>query len=1333
MTFQLPTGCSRHSDTSRFAVIRELRARVAYCMLSERRALGRRLRAMEKSLVSSPFCCAAVRRLAKRIDRAVQRAERRRRGLPVPTFPESLPITQARRLIADAFATSQVIIVCGQTASGKSTQLPKMCLSFQRGIYGLIGHTQPRRVAARSVSMRIADELKTPLGQAVGYQVRFSDRLSDKTYIKLMTDGILLAEVEADPRLERYDTIIIDEAHERTLNIDLLLGYLKRLLPKRPDLKLIISSATIDQERFSQYFDGAPLVEISGRGYPVEVRYRPLGVESGGDQRLAAAVSTIVQDVWEENQAPVLGDMLVFLPGERDIRESASILRKWLPSKVEVLPLYARMDTGRQDKIFASHAGRRIVLATNVAETSLTVPNIGYVIDSGLVRINRYSYRTKVQRLPIEPISQASAEQRKGRCGRVGPGVCIRLFSDKELASRPAFTEPEILRTDLGAVILKMKALGLGEMEGFAFLDRPDRRHLKDGYELLREVGALDETGELTSTGRRLARLPLHPRVGRILLDAAEEGCLKEALVVASFLSIDDPRERPLEAREAAIAAHAQFRHAHSDFLGSLALWRFYQEQKETASTRGLRAVCRQHYLSYARMSEWLDVHEQLVEITSDMGLPTSERPAGYSQLHRALLAGFLTRVGVRTEQKDYLGPRSMRFLISPASGTRRSGAKWVMAAELAETTRLYANQVARIRPEWIERAAQHLVKRHYREPHWEPRIQKVLAYEQVTFYGLTVIAGRRTDYGRIDPDLARELFIREALVAGRYDTPAAFFSHNRALLEELTTFEHKSRRVDLVEDDEFIFRFYEDRVPAGICTGQAFERWRAEAERRYPRLLFLTRQNLLRPAAYEVTDETFPDILELNGRRYVLEYRFQPGDPDDGITAVIPVASLMQQMPESFEWLVPGRLVEKIFFLIRSLPKDLRRVLGPASEAARIYAARLVPQSVSLTQALARAIRERIGVAIPAEAWNCERLPEYLLMNFHIVDLDGRVLDAGRDLGRLQRKLSSYARSQFRSFKRADFERTGISKWDFGDLPEQITWGAGAAVCWGYAALSDEFTTVALRAVASKQEAEKVHRAGLRRLFMLELAPTVRHLRRKLPGSRDMCLAYAAVPKSPFHVADHCNRGAASRSLCGSLQDDLLGLVVDRVFLNGEPMLRTETQFRHRQEEGVPRFTVVAQEVNDLVGEILQAYRGILGVRARIPAAGAAEALSDISTQLEYLIYQGFLREIDLGQLRHFPRYLSGLAIRLDRLRRDPRRDALKLKRMGFLWQRCRELLHQQALGLEDPELGKLRWMIEEFRVSLFAQELGTAYPISAKRLIEQWTRVTKSMGHAP
>nr|MBS0020126.1 DUF3418 domain-containing protein [Gammaproteobacteria bacterium] len=695
------------------------------------------------------------------------------------------------------------------------------------------------------------------------------------------------------------------------------------------------------------------------------------------------------------------------------------------------------------------------------------------------------------------------------------------------------------------------------------------------------------------------ARLPLHPRVGTILLGAAQEGCLREALVVASYLSIDDPRERPLAAREAATAAHALFRHERSDFLGSLALWAFYQEQKKTASTRALRRLCRERYLSYTRMSEWLDVHRQLCAIAGEMGLPVNEQPAAYSQLHRALLTGYLTRVGVRTEQNDYLGPRRMRFLISPASGVGRSGARWVMAAELLETSRLYAAEVARIRPEWIERAAQHLVKRHHREPHWEPNSQKVMAYEHVTFYGLTIVANRRTDYGRIDPGVARELFIREALVARRYHTKGAFFSHNQALLEELRRLEHKARRLDLVEEEEFVFRFYDKRIPADICTGPAFERWRDEAEKQHPELLFLTRESLLRPAAHEVTEEAFPDVLELNGQRFPLQYHFQPGNPDDGITVTIPIASLRQQIPESFEWLVPGRLAEKICFLIRALPKDLRRALGPVSNACKISAARLVPQSQPLTQALTRVIREHIGVDVPAEAWNDERLPEHLLMNFRIVDIDGSLLDSGRNLPRLQQKLSGYARMQFGSLTCPEFERTGITRWDFGDLPEQIEWGHGTGVCRGYPALSDERSSVAIRIADARQEADRTHRAGLRRLFMLELAPAFRDLTRNLRGSRGVWLNYPSVPPSPFRSTASCRAPAVSQSLWGSLQEDLIGLVVDEVLLDREPMIRTELQFRQRKEERAPRLMAVAQEVNDLVGEILQAYSDILKARA--------------------------------------------------------------------------------------------------------------------------------------
>ncbi|MGF1612563.1 MAG: ATP-dependent RNA helicase HrpA [Gammaproteobacteria bacterium] len=1326
MTLASREGLSAGKGPDPSTVVRELRSKLPACMLFERRMLRRRLRRLERSGVRDVSWQSASARLQRAIERSAQRAEERRRDLPTPTFPEALPITQARQAIVEALHGSQVVVVCGATGSGKTTQLPKLCLALGRGVQGLIGHTQPRRVAARSVAARIAQELNSPLGQAVGYQVRFSDRVSDGTYLKLMTDGILLAEIESDPRLERYDTLIIDEAHERTLNIDLLLGYMRQLLPKRPDLRLLIASATLDQDRFAQYFDGAAMVAIAGRSYPVEVRYRPRSTEAGPQQGLAVAVVASVEEVWRESEASALGDILVFLPGERDIREAAERLHRRFSSQVEILPLYARLPMAKQDRIFASHGGRRIVLATNVAETSLTVPNIGYVIDSGMARINRYSYRTKVQRLPIEKISRASAEQRKGRCGRVGPGVCIRLYSEDDLAGRPEFTEAEILRTDLGAVILQMKALGLGEAGTFPFLDSPDPRYLKDGYALLREIGALDEAGELTALGRRLARLPLHPRVGRILLEAAEAGCLREALVVASFLSIDDPRERPLDAKDAAIKAHLPFRHERSDFQGALALWAFYQEQKQTVSSGGLRALCRRHYLAYERMCEWLDVHQQLRETVCEMGLVLNDRPATYSQLHRALLSGFLTRVGVRTEHQDYLGPRSIRFRVSSASGMRGVGGKWVVAAELVETTRLYAHRVASLQPEWIERAAEHLVKRSYREPHWEPAAEKVMAYERVTFYGLTLVADRRIHYGSVDPAAAREIFIREALVAGRYATEAAFLEHNLALLKDLRMLEHKSRRLDLLEDEEAIVRFYEKRIPVGTCTGPAFERWRHEVERQSPRWLFLDRERLLRPAAQEVTQAAFPDTLQIEGQRYGLEYRFQPGDPADGMTVTVSVVNLTQLTPEWFEWLVPGRLPEKVFCLLRSLPKDWRRALGPLSDVSQRCAVRLVPQARPLIEALTHDIEEHMGVAIPAQAWNDDRLPEYLRMNFRVVDSDGRVIAGGRDLRRLQRKLSTTAQRAFVSLKRSDLERAGITRWDFGDVPEQVDWLRGATACRGYPALSDRQTTVAIHVVDSRRRADEDHRAGLRRLFLLELAPAVRDLKKALRGLWAMCLSYALAPPSPFAAVDGGEESTAGRSLNDSLQDEVLALIVDRAFLAHNPMIRTESQFRRCQQTGLAHLNGVAQEVHELVGAIFRAYADVRKAQARV---AAADALSDIASQLEHLVFRGFLRRTDWDQLRHLPRYLQALGVRLDRLRREPAKDALKRERMGALWPRCRERVMQcHALGITDPELTRLRWMIEEFRVSLFAQELGTAYPISAKRLAEQWRRVMGS-----
>ncbi|MGA7800572.1 MAG: ATP-dependent RNA helicase HrpA, partial [Gammaproteobacteria bacterium] len=903
------------------------------CMLADRGPFEKRLRALQRRARQGRAVDSGMKELSAAVARSRAVRERRLAALPVPQYPDALPVVLRREEIRSAIAAHQVVIVCGETGSGKTTQLPKICLELGRGVAGMIGHTQPRRIAARSLAARIAEELRSAVGRAVGYKVRFNDRVGQDSFIKVMTDGILLAETQGDRDLSQYDTLIIDEAHERSLNIDFLLGYLKQLLPRRPDLKVIITSATIDPERFSRHFDDAPVIEVSGRTYPVEIRYR--GVEGGTSDTGERDLGQSVVDAVDELARAGSGDVLVFLPGEREIRETAERLRKHHPPHTEILPLYARLSAAQQNRVFQNHRGRRIVLATNVAETSLTVPGIRYVVDTGLARISRYSYRTKVQRLPIEPVSQASADQRAGRCGRVAAGICIRLYGEEDYQARVRYTEPEIRRTNLASVILQMLSLGLGDIERFSFIDPPDSRYVRDGFKLLHELGAVDGRERLTDLGRQLARLPVDPRLGRMLLAARDEHCLEEALVIVSALAVQDPRERPLDQQQAADEKHRLFSDPRSDFLGYLKLWQSYHEQQRHLSQNKLRKWCREHFLSFMRLRDWHDTHRQLKELATGMGMHLNQVAAEYDAVHRALLTGLLGNVAVKTDAREYTGARNLKLTIFPGSALARKGPKWIMAAELLETARRYAHTVAAVEPQWVERLAGGLVKRNYFEPHWEKRAAQVAAFETVSLYGLMLAARRRVNFGPIDPVLSRELFIRGALVQGDYQTKARFFAHNRALIEEIEGLEAKSRRRDLLVDEALLYRFYDERIPAGIYSGSAFERWRREAERARPGLLELTREHLMQHGAQGITQAQFPDHLEIGGLRLALSYHFEPGSDNDGVTATVPLAAVNQLAPEPFEWLVPGLLGEKVTLLIKSLPKGLRRHFVPAPQFA--------------------------------------------------------------------------------------------------------------------------------------------------------------------------------------------------------------------------------------------------------------------------------------------------------------------------------------------------------------------------------------------------------------
>jgi ATP-dependent helicase HrpA len=1241
---------------------------------------------------------------ARRAQRLAQR--------PVPEFDPSLPINARRDDIARALRDNQVLIVCGETGSGKTTQLPKICLELGRGAAGLIGHTQPRRIAARATASRIAQELKSELGKVVGYKIRFTDRVSAESYIKVMTDGILLAETQTDEQLLQYDTLIIDEAHERSLNIDFLLGYVKQLLPKRPDLKLIVTSATLDAQRFSEHFGNAPVIEVSGRLYPIEIRCRPVRNDAGAKDR---DLSDAIVDAVDEACRAGSGDILVFLPGEREIREAAEALRKHHPPGMELLPLYARQSAQEQQRVFQPGRGRRVVLATNVAETSLTVPGIRYVIDTGLARIKRYSVRNKVEQLQVEPIAQSAAKQRTGRCGRVASGVCIRLYEEEDYKRRPAHADPEVLRSSLAGVILRMKSLRLGAVEDFPFLDAPQPRAISDGYQLLAELGAVDEERELTKTGAELARLPVDPRIGRMVVAARDAGSLREVLVIAAVLSVQDPRERPQEAAGSADQAHAKWRDERSEFLAFLKLWQQFDELWLHQSQRKQRDWCRAHFLNYLRMREWRDVHAQLHVLAAEHGWRENERPASFEQIHRALLAGLLGNIGCKAEDDaHYLGARGIKFFPHPGSALAKKAGKWIVAAELMETTRLYGRCLAKIEPEWIEDVGAHLVRRHYYEPHWEKRAAQVAAFERATLYGLVLHVRRRVAFGPLDPRLAREIFIREALVRGEvmedYATRAPFLRYNRKLVAEIEALEHRSRRPDVLVDETLIFAFYDALVPESVCGLRSFDAWRKDAERDQPKLLFLEREQLMRHEAAGITTERFPKALEMHGRCYALDYHFAPGANDDGVTLAIPLATLNQISAARCEWLVPGMLEDKVLQLVKTLPQKTRHRLMPLQAYAADFAGREHDQDQPLVRVLARDIEERVQLKLPLEAVRSENLPVHLSMNFRVIDQHGRVLGQSRSLAELRNRLGAQVEERFAAAEvKADAgagapagEHKGLTGWSFGGLPELMEVNVDGRSAVGFPALVDEGTSVALRIFDTPEKARLAHRGGLRRLFALELKEQLRFLERSLPGLREMALQFAAWG------------GEAE------LKAQLVAASLDRTCM-AEPWPTDAEAFAARKEQARPRIALVAQELARLVAAILSEHRALQKHLAIVKAFPAA--VEDIKNQCAALLAKDFISATPFERLQHFPRYLKAASLRLDKLRADATRDA----RLMNEWQALakpfeRERQARLKSGVGDATLEEFRWLLEELRVNLFAQELKTPVPVSVKRLTKIW-----------
>jgi ATP-dependent RNA helicase HrpA len=1235
--------------------------------------------------------------------------ERRAALVPKVAYPEELPVSARREDIAAAIRDHQVVIVAGETGSGKTTQLPKICLELGRGVHGLIGHTQPRRIAARSVAERIAEEVGRPLGETVGYQVRFTDHSSKDTLVKLMTDGILLAELQHDRMLSAYDTLIIDEAHERSLNIDFILGYLKQLLPRRPDLKVVITSATIDPQRFSAHFSDAPIVEVSGRTYPVEIRYRPLVEEAYDDEEGETVVrdqTEAIVDAVRELTAEGPGDILVFLPGEREIRDTADVLSKLATRPADafdVVPLYARLSSAEQHKVFERHSRRRVVLATNVAETSLTVPGIRYVVDAGLARISRYSLRTKVQRLPIEPVSQASANQRSGRCGRVEAGIAIRLYSEEDYESRPAFTDPEILRTNLASVILQMTALGLGDVARFPFVDPPDRRNVTAGVQLLEELGALRE-GRLTPLGRQLVALPVDPRLARMVVEADRRGCLREVLVISAALSLQDPRERPADQQAQADQKHARFKDETSDFLTWLNLWHYVRGQQKELSSSAFRRMCRAEYLNYLRIREWQELEAQLRQVAKQLKLEVG-RPADQPDadgIHQSLLAGLLSHVGLRDpDKRDYLGARNARFSIFPGSGLFRKQPQFVMSAELVETSRLYARVNAAIKPEWAEELGAHLVKRTYSEPHWSKRRAAVMAYERVTLYGVPLAVERLVSYGSVDKPLARELFIRHALVYGEWHTRQRFMARNRELLDEVVELEHRARRRDILVDEHTLFDFYDARVGADVVSGAHFDTWWKQARREDPELLTFDPAMLVNETASTVTEEAYPDQWREGDLTLPLSYQFEPGAARDGVTVDVPVATLNQVEPSPFTWQVPGLRHELVTALIRSLPKQLRVNFVPAPNYASDFLAAVSPGEEPLLDALERFLRGSTGVVVPRDAWDWTKVPGHLRPTFRVKGEDGSVVAEGKDLDALKAPLRpKFAEAMAEAASDSGLDVTGEKTWTFGTIERTFTQTRAGHEVRGFPALVDEGATVGLRVFGSAAEQQASHRRGLRRLLVLALPSPARAIADGLSNAEKLGLAGAPYPSVP------------------ALLDDCVVAAVDALVERHGPA------WDEQAYDGL--LAAVRPDLADTTRLVVHDVIRTLAVWRDVDKAlsGSADlpllpALADMKAQVGRLVHRGFVSDVGAAQLRHLPRYLGAVLTRRERLAASLGKDRLLMDQVAHLQE---AYLHRlDALPDDRPPsagLVAVRWMLEEYRVSLWDQARGTAQPVSDTRI---------------
>ncbi|NUQ66238.1 MAG: ATP-dependent RNA helicase HrpA [Pirellulales bacterium] len=1292
-----------------------LESQIGKAMKADRHRLRRLLEGVRRAEAAGKPFDRNLARLNEELERSIAIRTARREGVPKIGYDEDLPVCAKRHEIAAAIREHAVVIVCGETGSGKSTQLPKICLELGRGIEGMIGHTQPRRIAARSVAARIADELHSPLGKDVGFKIRFADSTSPQTYIKVMTDGILLAESQGDPYLNQYDTILLDEAHERSLNIDFLIGYLKRLLPKRRDLKLIITSATLDAARFAAHFasDGvpAPILEVSGRTYPVEVRYRPLVAdEESGEPDWEASVLDAVDELARIDT----GDILIFMPTERDIHETAKALRSHViprdsaSRRTEILPLYARLSTKDQQRVFQPHTHRRIVIATNVAESSLTVPGIRYVVDPGTARISRYSPRTKTQRLPIEAISQASADQRMGRCGRVAQGVCIRLYREDDYQVRDRYTAPEIQRTNLASVILQTKALQLGPIEDFPFLDPPRADAIRDGYKTLFELGAIDENDELTEIGRQLSRLPADPRIGRIILAGHAEGCLSEVLIIAAALEVQDPRERPLEKQQLADEVHGQFADPASDFLGYLKLWDFYHHLKGTLSRNQLRKACRQNFLSYNRMREWTDIHLQLLQLVEQAGLQPGKRRDDFGAIHRAVLSGLLSNLGFRTDSGEYAVAGGGKAQLWPGSAVFKARPTWVVAAEVVETTRRYLRTCARIDPRWIESIAGHLIKRSYSDPHWQRATASAMAVERVTLFGLTVVPGRKVRYGPIKPDVARALLIQNGLVEGDFDCQAEFFVHNHLLREEMEQLQRKLRRHDFLLGQWAEYDFYDLRIPHDVVDGAGFNRWRRKAERNKRKLLFMSRSDLVREELLKAADGDYPDAIQVERMKFPVEYRFEPGSDEDGVTLNVPLEALNQIDPARLGWLVPGLLEQKVVALIKALPKQVRRQFVPAPDTAKRVLDQIEFGRGDITGAVAAALGRLAGQPISPSLFELDKVPSDLRMNLRVIGVNGQPVATGRDLEEIRRRLGAEAASVFSSLDDPKWNRDGLTTWDFEELPAEIDIRRAGLALKAYPMLVDQQTSVGLRLADSPQRAERQTWQALRRLLVLGCGRQIHSQAQWLPRLEQMRLHAASIRNF-------------------DLKSELVELIADRAARSSGAIPRSRGEFDRFVDEACRRIGLATQDVAELSKPLFEEYHQARLAHEEIPGSKWQYAAEDVRLQLQELVASGFLTSTPWIWLFHYPRYFRAITYRLQALRSGSlSRDREGTEEIRRWWNAYLDRLQQHRnLGIDDPQLVQFRWMLEEYRVSLFAQKLGTAMTVSSKRLAQQWESV--------